>query len=134
VAFPALTAIAGIVVMILLHGALRVVGLGGPALAAFYFLQPAWRYAILVDEDAISIASSKDVRLRLLWSDVKEVRAVDATKVCYVDGGEGAKSVLVSGPRAPAPYAVERRAELYDFILAHVAKEKIRLVETLEAR
>ena len=107
-------------------------GAMGPVIAAAYFLSPAWRLKVVADDDALEIRRGDDVRLRLPWVDVRKVLAVPKFKVAYVDGGEGAKSFLLTGPNAPGPYRIERREELYDFIVAHVPKERIEHVETLE--
>ena len=105
----------------------------GIALGLMYLLSPAWRLVVHVDDDALEVTSRGDRRFRLLWADVAEVVASPSTKTCFVNGGTPDRSLLVPGSGAPAPYAIEGRAELYDAITAHVAKERIREVVLLES-
>jgi len=60
------------------------------------------------------------------------VVASPTTKSCFVDGGAPEKSLLVPGDGAPAPYDLERRAALFDAIIAHVPADRVQTVETLE--
>ncbi len=53
------------------------------------------------------------------------------TNTCFVDGGTPETSLLVPGDGAPAPYDIENKRALCDAILAHVAAEKVRTVDTL---
>jgi hypothetical protein len=104
----------------------------GVALGVAYLLSPAWKIVVHVDDDALEVTARGDRRFRLAWGEVAEVVASPSTKTCFVNGGTPDRSLLVPGPGAPAPYAVEHRAALYDAVVAHVAKERIREVELLE--
>ena len=109
-----------------------VCGLAGVALALLYFRSPAWRLTVVVDAEALTVRRDEDVRFRLPWADVREVVASPSTRTCYVDGGAVSRSLLVPGPGAPAPYKIERRAELYAAIVARAPADRIREVATLE--
>jgi len=100
----------------------------GIALGGFYLASPVWRIRVTVDDDAIEVIG----RFRLLWGDVQEVVASPTTHTCYVDGGSPARSLLVPGDGAPAPYDIEDKVALYDAIVAHVAPERVRQVEVLQ--
>ena len=104
----------------------------GMILGGLYLRSPAWRIAVHVDDDALEVTAGTDRRFLLPWGEVKEVVASPATKTCFVDGGDPQQSLLVPGPGAPAPYDIEGKAELYDQILAHVPREKVREVALLE--
>ena len=108
------------------------VGLVAAALGGLYLGSPAWKLQVLVDDDALEVRSGEDRRFRLAWPEVVRVVASPATATCFVDGGAPERSLLVPGIGAPAPYQIERRAELYAAIVAHVPAERIRQVELLE--
>jgi len=103
------------------------------ALGALYLLSPAWRMRAVIHDDALEILSSGDRKLHLPWSEVVRVVASPSTKTCFVDGGDPARSFVVPGVGAHAPYAVERHGELYDAIIAHVPASVVKEVELLEA-
>ena len=107
-------------------------GIAGLALGAAYLASPMWRWQIVVDDEAFELRTAKAVRFRVAWSDVRAVVSSPATHTCFVDGGEPAKSFVVPGVGAPAPYDIERKAELYDAIIAHVDAAKVQEVATLE--
>jgi hypothetical protein len=97
-----------------------------------YLASPAWRIAIATDDDGIEVRDKKGTRFRLRWTEIKRVVASPSTKTCFVDGGTAEHSILVPGVGAPAPYAVTDREVLFDTILAHVAADRVEMVETLE--
>ena len=84
-----------------------------------------------IDDDALSVGSPNKLRFRLLWSDVVRVVAAPDKGTCFVDGGEPAKSLLVPGDGAPAPYDIEDRKALVGEILARVSPEKVERVTSL---
>ena len=102
--------------------------LAGVALGALYLVSPTWRLVVEADDDGLEVKK----RFRLAWKDVVRVVASPSTKTCFVDGGAPEKSLLVPGVGAPAPYRIDRREALYDFIVAHAPK--VEEVTTLEAR
>jgi hypothetical protein len=109
-------------------------GVVGPVIALVYWLAPAWRFSVEVDaaEDALIVRHGARERFRLKFADVVEVIHAPASKTCFVNGGEPARSILVPGPGAPASYRIERREELYDVIVRRVARERLRQVERLD--
>ena len=111
---------------------LAIAGGVGLAFGLLYLASPAWRYAVLVDDEALEVARDGVRRFRLPWTAVVRVLASPATGTCFVDGGEPGKSLLVPGDGAPAPYDLERKPELYRAILAHVPADRVREVTTLD--
>ena len=108
------------------------VGAVGVALGALYLMSPAWSIEVVVDDDALEVVQKDTRRLRLAWRDVVRVIASPTTKTCFVDGGDPARSLLVPGPGAPAPYWIAGREALYDAIVARVGADRIEEVELLE--
>ena len=116
----------GLAAVPMVAGALGIVcGIG-------YLASPAWRLAIITDDEGIEVRDAKGTRFRLMWAEVKRVVASPSTKTCFVDGGTAERSILVPGVGAPAPYAIADREGLFDAILAHVAADRVETVETLE--
>jgi len=109
-----------------------VTGVIGIGIGAAYLASPAWNLEVIVDDEALEVASPKRSRFRLPWSDVVKVTASPTTTTCFVDGGSADKSLLVPGDGAPAPYDIIDRAKLYAEILAHVPADKVETVETIE--
>jgi hypothetical protein len=113
--------------------AVAVAGGLGLAFGFAYLWSPAWRYVVIVDDDALEVTRDGDRRFRLPWSAVIAVRASPSTSTCFVDGGSPDRSLLVPGDGAPAPYDVERKRDLYRAILAHVPADRVREVTSLDA-
>jgi hypothetical protein len=107
-------------------------GLVGIALGAAYLASPTWRIAVTVDEVGLRVGSPRRERFALAWRDVVRVVASPTTQSCFVDGGAPERSLLVPGDGAPAPYDIADRGALFDAILAHVAADKVRTVESLD--
>ena len=107
-------------------------GLVGIALGAAYLASPTWRIAVTVDEAGLRVGSPRRERFALAWRDVVRVVASPTTQSCFVDGGAPERSLLVPGDGAPAPYDIADRGALFDAILAHVAADKVRTVESLD--
>lgn len=110
-----------------------IVGVVGVGLGAAYLASPMGRFVVEVDDTALAVVSGPKTKLRVAWTDVVRVVASPTTKTCFVDSGDPATSLLVPGDGAPAPYAIENRGALYDFILARVEPAKVTLVETLRS-
>jgi hypothetical protein len=104
----------------------------GVALGVLYLVSPTWRITVTVDDDALEVGSPKQRRFRVPWSEIVKVVASPSTRTCFVDGGDPARSLLVPGDGAPAPYAIENRDALYAAILAHVPPDRVVEVELLE--
>ena len=107
-------------------------GLIGIGLGAAYLASPTWRLAVTIDDTGLTVGSPARQRFQLDWTDVVRVVASPTTHTCFVDGGAPEKSLLVPGVGAPAPYDIEDKAKLVEAILAHVAKDKIQTVDSLE--
>ena len=107
-------------------------GVVGVALGSFYLVSPTWSIEVLVDDDALEVQQAGERRFRLPWGSVKEVIASPATHTLFLDGGAPDTSLMVPGEGAPAPYAIADKDALYDFIVAHVARDKIVEVALLE--
>jgi hypothetical protein len=104
----------------------------GVALGLAYLASPTWRITVTVDDDGLTVASPSRHRFRLAWRDVVRVIASPATSTCFVDGGTPEHSLLVPGDGAPAPYDIVDRKALVEAILAHVAADKVQIVESLD--
>jgi hypothetical protein len=107
-------------------------GVLGVVLGAAYLASPTWKIAVTVDDDGLTVASPKRKRFHLAWADVVRVIASPTTSTCFVDGGKPEHSLLVPGDGAPAPYDIADRKALVEVILAHVAKDKVTIVESLD--
>lgn len=103
-------------------------GVTGLALGASYLLSPTWRLAVVTSAQGLTLEGRRGPRFTLAWTDIHKVIASPTTKTCFVDGGEPQRRLMVPGEGAPAPYWIERRAELYDEILAAVASDKVETV------
>src|SRR5436853_239545 len=108
-------------------------GILGIGFGIAYLASPAWKLSIVADDDGIEVRDAKGPRFRLAWTEIKRVVASKSTQTCFVDGGTPERSILVPGVGAPAPYAIEDREALFATILAHVAADRVELVETLES-
>jgi hypothetical protein len=114
---------------VILVSAICGIGLGGT-----YLLSPTWNLEVVTSEEGLSVESRGKPRFTLRWADVQKVIASPSTKTCFVDGGAAEHRIMIPGDGAPAPYRIERRAELYDTILAHVAADKVETVATISER
>jgi hypothetical protein len=125
----------GVAALAVLGGALLplATGAAGIALGAGYLMSPTWKLAIVVDDDGLELRSPRARRFRIRWQDVVRVVASPTTNTCYVDGGSGEQSFIVPGDGAPAPYDIDDKPALYAAILEHVAPDKVKTVDTLEA-
>ena len=107
-------------------------GAAGVVLGAGYLLSPTWKLEVVVDDEAIEVRSPRASKFRLPWSDVKRVVASQITHTCFVDGGAPERSLLVPGDGAPAPYDIADKPALYAAILAHVPRDRVKEVESLD--
>lgn len=105
----------------------------GIAAGLAYLASPTWRLEVVVDEHQLAVVGPRGPRFKLPWTDVVKVIAAPAHHTCFVDGGAPARSLLVPGVGAPAPYDLRDRARLYDTIVAHVPADRVEIVESLEA-
>ena len=106
----------------------------GIVLGAGYLMSPSWKLEVVTDDDALEVRSPKASKFRLLWTDVVKVVSSPTTHTCFVDGGEPARSLLVPGDGAPAPYDLADKQALCDEILSHVNPDKVETVENLSAK
>jgi hypothetical protein len=106
----------------------------GVVLGAGYLLSPSWQLEVVVDDDALEVRSPKVSKFRLAWADVVKVVSSPTTHTCFVDGGAPARSLLVPGDGAPAPYDLEDKQALCAEILRHVAPDMVETVETLHTK
>ena len=125
----------GVTSLVALAGALvpLATSIAGVALGAGYLLSPSWKLVVIVDDDALEVRSPKATKFRLPWTDVVRVIASPSTHTCYLDGGAPERSLIVPGDGAPAPYDLENKPALYAWIIEHVAADRVKTVETLEA-
>jgi hypothetical protein len=108
-------------------------GAFGVVLGAAYLMSPTWKLEVVIDDAGLEVRTPSRSRFKLAWSEVVRVVASPSTHTCFVDGGESAKSLLVPGVGAPAPYAIEDRDALYDEIVKRVDAAKIQEVESIES-
>ena len=109
-----------------------VAGTFGMSLGLLYLGSPTWKISVVTDDDALEVKTRTATKFRLAWTDVVRVVASPSTHTAFVDGGTPAKSLLVPGDGAPAPYEIEDAAALVDTILARVTPDKIERVESLD--
>jgi hypothetical protein len=107
-------------------------GLIGVAFGAAYLGSPTWRYTVVADDTGFEVRARGATKFRVAWTDVVRVVASPSTHTCFVDGGEPARSLLVPGDGAPAPYDLVDRPALFAAILAHVPADKVTIVASLE--
>jgi len=114
-------------------GRAMAIGLGavGLVLAVLYLVSPAWRTEVVVDDDGLEVLNRGDRRFRLAWTDIVRVVAAPASATAFVDGGEPARSLLLPGPGARAPYRIAGQRELFDQIRARVPRERVTEVDRL---
>jgi hypothetical protein len=106
----------------------------GVVLGVGYLLSPSWQLEVVCDDEALEVRSPKVSKFRLAWTDVVKVVSSPTTHTCFVDGGAPARSLLVPGDGAPAPYDLEDKQTLCEEILRHVAPDKVETVETLNTK
>jgi hypothetical protein len=104
----------------------------GVVFGGAYLASPTWKITITVDDDGLAIAGAGPRSFKLAWPEIVKVTASPTTRTCHVDGGDPARSLIVPGVGAIAPYAIERSDALYDAIIAHVDRARIAEVATLD--
>ena len=57
--------------------------------------------------------------------------ASPATSTCFIDGGTPARSQLIPGEGAPAPYTLDDRVGAYQAIMARVPRDRVTEVAKL---
>jgi len=103
------------------------VAIGGLALALalFYLGSPAWRTEIAVDDQGLAVTRAGRLRFRLDWTEVVRMVAAPASASAFIDGGGPARSLLLPGPGARAPYRIAGQRQLYDLIRARIPPERV---------
>jgi hypothetical protein len=109
-----------------------IVGGIGAALGPLYAVSPAWRLIVAVDEHGLAVRRGETPRFQLPWNEVVRVVWSPATSTMFVDGGSPARSLLVPGYGATAPYDLERKPELCRAIVARVPADRVIEVDSLE--
>ncbi|MGE0401785.1 MAG: hypothetical protein AB7T06_34100 [Kofleriaceae bacterium] len=109
-----------------------VIGAIGASFGLLYLGSPTWKLVVVTDDDGLEVKTQRATKFRLAWKDVVRVVASESTHTAFVDGGAPARSLLVPGDGAPAPYSIEDAAALVDTILAHVTPDRIERVESLD--
>lgn len=107
-------------------------GATGVVLGLLYLLSPTWRLVVTVDDEALQVARGSHLRFRLPWDEVVQVVASPDTKTCFIDGGSPARSFVVPGDGASAPYDIEDKDVLYAMVVEHVAPARIEWVDLVE--
>jgi hypothetical protein len=102
-----------------------VTGVAGLFLGFAYLRSPVWRLAVDIEDDELVVWNGLEERLRLPWSDVKEVIVDPERLTCYVSGGASERSLLVPGPGALASYDIRHKSELIKAILEHVPADRV---------
>ncbi|HJZ88587.1 MAG TPA: hypothetical protein VKN99_25615, partial [Polyangia bacterium] len=100
-----------------------VAGLGVIATASLYLGAPTWRSCVRIDQRGLALESPRGERFHLDWNEVTEVIADQDEQAAFVRGPSSARSFLVPSSAHPAPYRIERSAELYARIVAAVPEE-----------
>ncbi|MCE9579325.1 MAG: hypothetical protein K8W52_39740 [Deltaproteobacteria bacterium] len=108
------------------------IGLTGVVFGGAYLASPTWRIAVVVDDDGLAVTGAGARSFRVAWPEIAKVTASPTTRTCHVDGGAPARSLIVPGVGAIAPYAIERSGDLYDAIVARVDRARIAEVATLD--
>lgn len=106
-------------------------GIAGVLLGSLYLLSPTWRIEVVAGDQGLEVLSRGDRKFLLPWDQVERVIASPSTRTCFVDGGDPARSLLVPGDDAPAPYAIEDKDRLYAMIVERVAADRVTEVSTL---
>lgn len=75
----------------------------GLALAVVVAALAVWqqrnRPVLVVDDDGYAIEQNRQIRFRVLWSEVKQVRADAREQALYIDCGDPARNLLVPPAR-----------------------------------
>jgi hypothetical protein len=113
------------------NGQLFAIGAGaaGLLLGLLYLASPVRQLEIAVSAAAIAVRRRGEVRLSIPWSEVDTVLVSDSG--LYLWTGDPARSLLVTGPGIPGPYAVDRREALIDDITARSPDGTVERVDDL---
>jgi hypothetical protein len=106
------------------------VGVALLALAAVW-LQARARPALILDESGYAVEERGREKLRVPWSEVRNVRADGKEHALYVDVGDPARNLLVP-PRRGFGFRFERAEELFASVLRRVPAEKVEAVAQLD--
>jgi hypothetical protein len=86
---------------------------------------------VIIDENGYAVSERGREKLRVAWTEVKQVKADAAEHAVYVDCGDPARNLLVP-PRRGFGFTFERTEELYARILDAVP-DRVELVPRLDA-
>lgn len=105
----------------------------GCLLGVLYLRSPTWRFEVRVDDESLEVVNGHGDRVfRLRWDEIERVIASAATSTCVVSGGTAETTLIVPGPGAPAPYAIDDRQALYDTIVRRAPADRIEQVDLIE--
>lgn len=105
-------------------------GVAGLALAGLYLISPVRHLDIAVGDDGVSVCRRGETRLAIGWDEVETILVSEGG--LYLWTGETGRSLLVTGPGIPGPYAVKNREALIDDITARAPAETVERVDDLE--
>lgn len=104
-------------------------GAAGLLLAALYLRSPVRHLEIAVSEAGVAVRRRGEVRLEIRWGEVETVLVSD--RGLYLWTGETGRSLLVTGPGIPGPYAVKDREALIGDITARAPADSVERVDDL---
>ena len=87
--------------------------------------------ALILDESGYAVEEHGREKLRVAWSEVKQVRADEAERALYVDCGDPTRNLLLP-PRRGYGFRFERAERAYAAILAAVPGDKVLRVARLD--
>jgi hypothetical protein len=117
------------------QSAVALIAVGGTAtaLAAGYWFSPTWKMRIVTSPDELQFHKTRDRITKIAWRDIRRVFVDRVHHTCLVVGRNADSSLIVPGVGAPAPYDIDDKRALFDEIVANVATEKLRDVDSIEA-
>lgn len=108
-------------------------GAAGLVLAGLYLLSPVRQLAIAVGGDGVAVRrrgrGGSETRLAIAWDQVERVLVSDTG--LYLWTGETGRSLLVTGPGIPGPYAVADRETLIEDITSRAPEGTVERVDDL---
>jgi hypothetical protein len=95
----------------------------------------AWQHharpALILDEQGYAVEEHGKEKLRVAWSEVKQVRTDEAEQALYVDCGDPSRNLLLP-PKRGYGFRFERAERAYAAILTSVSSDKVLRVARLD--